>query len=245
MKRRDVLKTMAIAGLAAGTGGAAARAQTSAQTFVLVHGAWHGGWCWSRVADRLRAAGHVVFTPTQTGLGERKHLLPKDITLDTFTKDIANVIEAEELSNIILVGHSFGGLAISGVADAMPDKIRHLVIAARRKAAEETSGGLSLPTPPPSAFGVSDAKDTEWVKRRLTPHPLGTYTSTLNIKGPVGNNLPRTYIHCTNPSYAALESSRQWVKAQQGWRWADIATGHDAMVMAPEELTRMLIGVTS
>ncbi len=250
MERREVLKTMAIA----------------AQTFVLVHGAWHGGWCWSRVADRLRTAGHQVFTPTQTGLGERKHLLSKDITLDTFIKDIVNVIEAEELSNVILVGHSFGGLAISGTADVMPDRIRHLVyldslmveggkspfdslppdvVAARRKAAEETSGGLSLPAPPPSAFGVSDAKDTDWVKRRLTPHPLGTYTSTLNIKGPVGNNLPRTYIHCTTPSYAALQGSRNWVKAQQGWRWAEIATGHDAMVMAPEELTRMLIGVTS
>jgi pimeloyl-ACP methyl ester carboxylesterase len=266
MKRRDVLKTMAIAGVAAGAGGASAKAETTPQTFVLVHGAWHGGWCWSRVADRLRTAGHQVFTPTQTGLGERKHLLSKDITLDTFTTDIGNVIEAEELSNVVLVGHSFGGLAISGVADTMPDRIRHLVyldslmveggkrpfdslppdvVAARLKAAEETSGGLSLPTPPPSAFGISDARDTEWVKRRLTPHPLGTYTSTLNIKGPVGNNLPRTYIACTNPAYAALERSHNWVKAQPGWRWAEIATGHDAMVMAPEELSRMLIGVTS
>src|ERR1700729_4499027 len=126
MERREVLKTMAIAGLAAGAAGTGATAQTAAQTFVLVHGAWHGGWCWSRVADRLRSAGHRVFTPTQTGLGERKHLLSKDITLDIFTKDIANVIEAEELNNIVLVGHSFGGLAISGVADAMPERIRHL-----------------------------------------------------------------------------------------------------------------------
>jgi pimeloyl-ACP methyl ester carboxylesterase len=266
MDRRDLLKTMAIAGMTAGMGAETASAQTTAQTFVLVHGAWHGGWCWRRVADRLRAGGHQVFTPTQTGLGERKHLMSKDITLDTFTKDIANVIETEELSNLILVGHSFGGLAISGVADTMPERIRHLVyldsliveggktpfdglppdvVAGRRKAAEETSGGLSLPTPPPAAFGVSDATDTDWVKRRLTPHPLGTYTSPLNIKGPVGNNLPRTYIHCTNPSYAALQASRDWVKAQQGWRWADIATGHDAMVMAPDELSKMLVGVTS
>ena len=199
MKRRDVLKTMAIAGVAAGAGSSAATAQAAAQTFVLVHGAWHGGWCWSRVADRLHAAGHHVFTPTQTGLGERKHLLSKDITLDTFTRDIANVIEAEELTNVVLVGHSFGGLAISGVADAMPERIRHLVyldslmveggkspfdslppdvVAARRKAAEESSGGLSLPAPPPSAFGVSD-------------------------------NLPRTYIHCTNPSYACAAGLAQ------------------------------------
>src|ERR1700712_5022755 len=173
MKRRDVLKTMAVAGLAVGAAGNAARAQNAARTFVLVHGAWHGGWCWSRVADRLRGAGHRVFTPTQTGLGERKHLLSKDITLDIFTSDIVNLIEAEELSDIILVGHSFGGNAISGTADAIPGKIRHLVyldslmvdagkapfdnlppdvVAARRKAADETSGGLSLPTPPSSAF---------------------------------------------------------------------------------------------
>lgn len=259
-------KAMAVAGLAADAGDRMAAAQTSARTFVLVHGAWHGGWCWSRVADRLRAAGHQVFTPTQTGLGERKHLLSKDITLDTFRNDIVNVIEAEELSKIVLVGHSFGGLAISGVADVMPERIRHLVyldslmveggkspfdclpadvVAARRKLAEESSGGLSLPNPPPSAFGVSDAEDTEWVKRRLTPHPLSTYTSKQNIKGPVGNHLPRTYVHCTGPSYGALQASRDWVKAQQGWRFAEIATGHDAMVTSPDELARLLIGVSS
>jgi pimeloyl-ACP methyl ester carboxylesterase len=182
MERRDVLKTLAVTGIAAGAGGTLATAQTAGQTFVLVHGAWHGGWCWSRVADRLRAAGHRVFAPTQTGLGERKHLLSKEITLDIFTRDIANVIEAEELTNIVLVGHSFGGLVISGVADAMPERIRHLVYldslvveggkspfdslppevaSARKKAAEESSGGLSLPPPPPSAFGVSDANDAE------------------------------------------------------------------------------------
>ena len=241
-------------------------AQTSGQTFLLVHGAWHGGWCWSRVADRLRAVGHRVFTPTQTGLGERRHLLSKDITLDTFTTDIASVIEAEELNDIVLVGHSFGGNAISGVADRMPERIRHLVyldslvveggkapfdnlaaevVAGRRKAAEESSGGLSLPNPPPSVFGVLDAADAEWVRRRLTPHPLSTYTSKLNIRGPVGNHLPRTYVHCTSPSYAALQASRDWVKAQAGWRWAEIATGHDAMVTAPDELARLLIDISN
>jgi pimeloyl-ACP methyl ester carboxylesterase len=255
-------KGLTVAGLATASGVAAANAQSKSQTFVLVHGAWHGGWCWSRVADLLRANGHRVFTPTQTGLGERKHLISKEITIDTFTADIVNVIEAEELSDVILVGHSFGGIAISGVADRIPERIRHLVyldslivqggkaafdslppdiVAARRKAAEETSGGLSLPVPPPSAFAVSDAKDAEWLKCRLTPHPIGTYTSPLTIKGPVGNNLPRTYMTCTAPAYAAIESTRQWVKSQQGWRWVEIATGHDAMVLAPELLSKMLL----
>ena len=87
------------------------------KTYVLVHGAWHGGWCWRPVADALRAQGHKVFTPTQTGLGDRKHLLSRDITLDVFVDDVANLMEAEELRDAILVGHSFGGSAISGVAD--------------------------------------------------------------------------------------------------------------------------------
>jgi hypothetical protein len=125
------------------------------------------------------------------------------------------------------------------------DNLAAEVVAARRKAAEESSGGMSLPNPPPSVFGVLDSADAEWVRRRLTPHPLSTYTSKLNIRGPVGNNLPRTYVHCTNPSYAALQASRDWVKAQAGWRWAEIATGHDAMVTAPDELARLLIDLSN
>ena len=108
---------------AAGT----AAAQSSSKTYVLVHGAWHGGWCWKEVADRLRGMGHSVSTPTQTGLGERKHLLSKDITLDTFAADVINHIEAEELTEVILVGHSFGGTSITGAADKIPNRIRHLV----------------------------------------------------------------------------------------------------------------------
>src|SRR4051794_2568326 len=102
--------------LAAATAAPVASAEASGQTFVLVHGAWHGGWCWRRVADRLRAGGHTVFAPTQTGLGERSHLISREVTLDTFMTDIANVIEAEELQNVVLVGHSFAGSPTSGVA---------------------------------------------------------------------------------------------------------------------------------
>ncbi len=131
MKRRDVLKTMAVAGLAAGAVGKVATAQNAAQTFVLVHGAWHGGWCWSRVADRLRGAGHQVFTPTQTGLGERKHLLSKDITLDTFTKDIVNVIEAEEMGCHIITApadilNKLHALGTKSAADLSLDAVKAL-----------------------------------------------------------------------------------------------------------------------
>ncbi len=99
----------------------------AARTFVLVHGGFHGGWCWRRVADRLVAGGHRVYAPTNTGLGERKHLLSKEITLETFIDDVLNVIEAEELESITLVGHSFGGHTVAGVADRVPQRIARLV----------------------------------------------------------------------------------------------------------------------
>src|SRR5262245_7223254 len=161
-----------------------ARAAT-AKTFVLVHGAWHGGWCWSKVAALLRGRGHNAYPPTQTGLGERAHLWAKTITLGRFVTDIVNVVKWEDLKDVILVGHSFGGNAISGTADQVPDRIRQLVyldsvmlengqsvfgmlpkevVAARMKAAEETSGGLSIPAPPPSAFGVADAAQAAWLQ---------------------------------------------------------------------------------
>lgn len=227
---------------------------------MLVHGAWHGGWCWRAVADALRAAGHVVFTPTQTGLGERAHLLARTNTLDVFVDDIVNVIRMEQLDDVVLVGHSFGGIVISGVADRIPKQLRQLVyldalilqngqsafsqlpddvVAARIEAAHDSSGGLSLPAPPPAAFGLTREEDCKAVAARLTPHPLATYDSPLKLRHPVGNGLPRTYITCTAPIYPALAKMRAWVK-EQGWPMLDIATGHDAMVTAPAELTTML-----
>jgi pimeloyl-ACP methyl ester carboxylesterase len=255
--RRSFLK----AGFVAAAVGSTA-AQSSEKTYVLVHGAWHGGWCWKEVSDTLRGMGHRVSTPTQTGLGERKHLLNKDITLDTFVADVINHIEAEELDRVILVGHSFGGTSISGVADKIPKRIRHLVyldsvilqngqsvfstlppdlVEARRKLAVEQGNGISIQPPSPTAFGVADDHPlASWVKRRLTPHPISTYDSPIRIDNPVGNGKPRTYIICTNPIYEPLEAVRQWVKKQEGWRVREISTGHDAMVTAPLELARML-----
>jgi pimeloyl-ACP methyl ester carboxylesterase len=217
------------------------------------------------VAEALRAHGHQVFAPTQTGLGERRHLLSRDVTLDVFVDNVANLMEAEELRGAILVGHSFGGNAVSGVADRMPKAVRHLVyldslvlepgqspfgalpaevVAARRKLAAEQGGGVSIPPPPPAAFGIPENHpETEWVRRRLTPHPVGTYESPLRLENPVGNGLPRTYVACTAPAYGPLEASRRWVRRQNGWNWQEIATGHDAMVTAPAELSRMLLEI--
>jgi pimeloyl-ACP methyl ester carboxylesterase len=258
MDRRSFIATSALA--AAGSAAPKLGRAAASRTFVLVHGAWHGGWCWSKVASILRGRGHTVVTPTQTGLGEREHLLSKSIDLDVFVTDMTNVIKYEDLHDIVLVGHSFGGNAISGVADAMRDRIRQLVyldavilengqsvfsqlpkdiVEARTKAAQETSGGLSIPAPPPSAFGITDAAQTQFVQSRFTPHPFNTFVSPLKLKNKVGNGLPTTYIVCTDPIYKPLDASRNWVKAA-GWKMVEIKSGHDAMVIAPDSLVDLL-----
>jgi pimeloyl-ACP methyl ester carboxylesterase len=232
--------------------------------FVLVHGAWHGGWCWRRVADRLAEAGHRVFTPTQTGLGERKHLLSVDITPETFTLDVLNVIEIEDLADVTLVGHSFGGRSISTVADRIPERLRRLVYldaglpengksafdlmapevnAARLEAARTFDGGLSMPPPPAAAFGIVDANDAAWVERHLTPHPIATYALPIGLDHPLGNGVPATYIRCTDPGYANTLKSAEYARSRSDWQYLEIHTGHDAMVAAPAEMTEMLLAL--
>ena len=223
------------------------------KTFVLVHGAWHGGWCWKRVADILRSRGHSVTTPTQTGLGERSHLLWESITPSVFVDDIVNHLRWEGLTNVILVGHSFGGLTITGVADAVPKMIAKLIyldavilesgeavfdlfpneiVEARIKAANESSSGLSLPAYPAESYGVSDPADVTFLESRLTPHPLATYATALTINGPVGNGLPTSYITCTDPVYEPMTIFHQRA-GEAGWPIAELAAGHEEMVTAP------------
>uniref|UniRef100_UPI003340E63E alpha/beta fold hydrolase n=1 Tax=Castellaniella defragrans TaxID=75697 RepID=UPI003340E63E len=231
-------------------------------TFVLVHGAWHGGWCWSRVSGPLRGQGHRVITPTLTGLGERSHLLSPRITLDTFIQDIANVLVWEDLNDVVLVGHSFAGLVISGVADRMPQRIRHLVyldafvmdpgqsvfdtlppsLVERLREHAQPAGALAVPRP--ESFGLDQPQDIAFIEQRLTPHPLGTYETPFNLKHPLGNGLPATYLSCIRPPFAAVDSSHQWVRQNAPhWTWQDLDTGHAAMVSAPALVLRALEGL--
>jgi pimeloyl-ACP methyl ester carboxylesterase len=233
---------------------------TRPKTFVLLHGAWHGGWCWERVASALRARGHRVTTPTQTGLGERAHLMSPDIDLELFTTDLVNHLLWEGLSDVTLVGHSFGGNAITGVADQVPERIARLifldalvpvsgrspfddyppdVIAERTRQARHSSGGVSIPAPAASAFGVTRPEDAAWLESRLTPHPLNTFNTALNFRGAPGNGLPAEFILCVDPVYGNIQDSLS--RAQDhGWPVREIATAHDAMVTAPGALTDLL-----
>lgn len=233
-------------------------------SFVVVHGAWHGAWCWARVLPRLRAAGHVVHAVTLTGSGDRAHLLGTGIRLVTHIEDVVATVDCEELADVVLVGHSYAGLVITGAADrllqASPQRLRHLVyvdavtphtgeswssqhpaetVAARAEAAK-ASGGLSLPPPDASVFGLSGA-DRDWVNRRQTPFPFGVYRDPLAFDAARVARVPRTFIDCTSPALPTIAVMRQRVRSEPGWNVVEMATGHDPMVSEPEALAAVLL----
>lgn len=237
--------------------------------FVLVHGAWHGGWCWRRVADLLARAGHRVHTPTLTGLGERAHLLSPAITLETHITDVMAAIEAEELQDVVLAVHSYAGMVGTAIADRMAPRLKRLVYvdavvpepgeswgsthtpATResRLAAALASPDHALAPPDPSAFGLA-GQDHAWVTRRQVPHPGHTYTAPLSFDPARVSAVPRTFIDCTQPPLPTIDAARRRVRDPDFWGglWAggggarvvELATGHDPMVSAAPELAGLL-----
>ena len=234
------------------------------KVYVLVHGAYHGGWCWKDVASLLRARGHLVHAPTLTGLGERSHLISLNPSMGTFIEDVIQVIRCEELQDVILVGHSFAGAVISGVADRIGERLRHLVyldamilksgecaletsppghIERYRQRAFEVDGVLCAPPNGPEYFGITDARQAEWLMSKLTPHPFRTYLDRLELKNELGNGVPATYIAASDPVFATTARSREIARSMQGWVFRQIATGHNAMMLRPRELADMLAGI--
>ena len=194
------------------------------KTFVLVHGAWHGGWCWRRVADLLEAKGHKVFAPTLTGLGERSHLMRAGINVSTHVTDIVNVLKWERLTDVVLCGHSYGGFVISGVAEQAADRIGSIVfldafvplngesmasitsqaVRDSLKAASER-GEISVPPRPAKAFLVNDA-DQDWVDSLTGPQPIETMTEEVRIAGARDRIAKKSYIRAgayPNPGFDA------------------------------------------
>ena len=231
-------------------------------TFVLVHGAWGGAWIWRRILGPLRAAGHEVHAVTLTGDGERAHLRRPDISLQVHIDDVLGLVAAEELDDVVLVGHSYGGMVITGAADALPARgvtVRQLVyvdamvplpgegwgdghppeiVAARRAAAAAHDN--ALPPPDPADFGLQGA-DADWLRRRQVPHPFGMYRVPLHFDGARWAALPRTFVDCNCPAYPTIDAMRKRVRTQAGWRIVEIATGHFPMVSAPEALLAALV----
>jgi pimeloyl-ACP methyl ester carboxylesterase len=236
--------------------------------FVLVHGAWHGGWCWQRVTSLLQQQGHRVHAVTLTGLGERAHLLSPAITLDTHIDDVISAVEVEELHEVILAVHSYAGMIGTAVADRLGKHLKHLVyvdavvpkpgeswsstqsaaVQQQRLSAAQASTRFSFPPPDPEVFGLHDA-DHAWVKRRQTPHPGNTYQAPLDFDVHRVAAIPRTFVNCTQPALGTIEPSRLRVKDAKFWDGAwlpnsnivEIKTGHDPMISEPAALTKILL----
>jgi len=230
-------------------------------TFVLVPGGFHGGWCWKYVTPLLRAAGHEVFTPTLTGVGERAHLARPDTGLETHIQDILGVLSYEDLHEVILVGHSLAGPVIEGVGDRAPERIAHLVyldaciprdgeadvdcylpekkIRERFEALAAEGKHVVVPRFHEHPFGVTDEKDAAWVNSKLTPHPLKAFLDPLHLTNPEPHPNARTFILCTMADAEMTSVAR--VRADAGWQLFELNTGHDAMVTAPHELVQLLL----
>lgn len=228
-------------------------------TFVLVHGAWHGGWCWCRVAERLQSRGHRVFTPTLTGLGERAHLMSPAITLDTHINDIVNVIRYEDLHDIVLVGHSYAGFVISGVAEQVEDRIARFVLldafapedgdsmatAGTQATREATNaaverGDTTVPARSAAAFLVNEA-DRAWVDRLCGPQPIGTLLQPVRLTGARERIADKLYIRASAYPNSTFDAAMTKLRSRPGWRIADVPCGHDVMIDMPDRLVELLI----
>lgn len=235
-------------------------------TFVLVPGAWLGGWCWKHLTPLLREEGHEVYTPTLTGLGERVHLARRDTDLETHIRDIVNMLEYEDLEDVVLVGHSYAGLVVLGVAEEVPERLARVVYldalvpmddepvsamdfyppeewTAMEAAAEGTDGGWPMPDDHPGWVGISDT-DAQWLRTKVTPHPLNTFRQTVSAENPDTTATPHSYILCQRNGMGdgILEVVRQLCD-ERAWDLYEIDTGHWPMVSAPDRLAQHLLDI--
>jgi pimeloyl-ACP methyl ester carboxylesterase len=231
-------------------------------TFVIVHGAWSGAHAWKWVRPLLRSAGHEVFTPALTGLGERSHLASAQVDLETHVRDVIAVLEYEDLREVVLVGHSYGGMVISGVADRVPERLALLVYldaevpmdgqseldllpAQERAGYEEAarSKGQGWLIPPPLPEPLPDDLDprVRWAMLRMVSQPLATFAQPLRLSNPAGPKVPRAYVLCAHGKEdQALPACVQRARSDPGWRFVELAAGHSAHVTAPRELVNVL-----
>jgi pimeloyl-ACP methyl ester carboxylesterase len=234
-------------------------------TFVLVHGGGHGGWCYQPVRELLHAAGHVVYTPTLTGLGERSHLMRPGVDLETHITDVVNVLHYDDLREVILVGHSYGGMVITGIADRAADRIGKLVyldaanpvnnqslvdvsgpvIEAVRPYGRVVDGVELVLFPDPEIvklYGVTDPDDIVWMTERLTPHPWVCFEQKLRLTNEDALwKIPQYHIVCT--STLATRDRELMENARADGRLWGIDTGHDLMITEPQFVADALVEI--
>ena len=230
--------------------------------YVLVHGAWRGSWCWKRVRGALEARGHEVFTPTLTGVADRQHLLSPQVDLDTHITDVVNLIRWEELSDVVLCGHSYGGCVVSGVADRIPDRIGALVYLdafvlengqslhdtlppevrdAQLEGTRQVGEGWKVPPITAEEFNVN-ARDRDWVNRQCSMQPLATFQQPIHLTGEIDRIENVTFILANGWAPSPFPPFYEKAKAK-GWKTLTMACGHDVMLDKPEELVEALLAV--
>ena len=224
-------------------------------TYLICHGAWGGGWSWTKMRPLLRAAGHEVFTPTYTGLGERAHLVNPMVDLHTHIQDILAVIEYEDLRDFILVGHSYGGMVATGVADAIADRIGHLVyldafVPGDGQSLNDLTGGNKqappaegwLIPPMPSAPDTA-AADLAWGASRRRHQPARCFSQRLTVNNPTPS-FPRTYIHCARKTgFDVFQQFADRFRDDPDWRFHAMDASHSPNITAPDELAAILLAV--
>lgn len=229
-------------------------------TFVLVHGAWHGGWCWKRVAKLLRDEGHEVHTPTLTGLGASSHLLSPQVTLQVHVRDIANLLKWEDVEDAVLCGHSYGGMVITGAADREAGRLKSLVyvdafvprsgecamdsrpadrVQLALEQARTVGQGWWLPPTPAAAFQVNPA-DQAWVDAKCTNFPIGCFTQRLHLTGAHERIAGKHYIRADGYKAPQFDACVARLKDDPAWTMHHLPCGHDVMVDMPGELAAIL-----
>ncbi len=230
------------------------------KTFVLVHGAWHGGWCYARVRKILAEKGHEVFTPTLPGLGEHAHLYSPAINASVHIEDVVRLIEIERLSRVILAGHSYGGQVITGVADRIPERIGALVyidgfvgedgkscfdmdlpeaVAVHIDRAQ-SGGGHTIPPVAARSFGVNEG-DQAWVDAACTPQPVATLAERIRLTGAYKAITNKAYIYARGWSPSPFTPICDTLRSDTTWRVHELSCGHDTMIDMPEETAAILL----
>jgi pimeloyl-ACP methyl ester carboxylesterase len=227
--------------------------------FVLISGSFGGGWTWQRLAPLLQAIGHRVYCPTLTGLGDRSHLLSPAVDLNMHIKDVANLLFYEDICGATLVGHSYSGMVITGVAQTVPERVAQLIyldayvpqpgqsrwdllpaeVVAAELAAVDADGGTG-PPPPASIMVPIDPETAAWVDARLSPrHPVGTYQQPIPNDGSALESIPRAFIQCMlGPSRFGPSAARA---RASGWPVRELAAGHLAPLTHPREVADLLL----
>ena len=272
LTRRQTLAGAGAALVASAAGsGAKAEAAEESRTFILVHGTWLGGWSWQYVRRILERAGHDVYAPSLTGCGDRAHLMSPDIGLDTHIRDIVNIIDLESLDDVILVGHSFAGMVITGVADQRRDRIRRIVFFDALVPAEGRMSGVSrTPEGELSGYFIKRMEkfvdgyqmdyfdsyplkmlvpDTETriqalLKEKITLHPMRAWSDELELHNGGWEGLPRTYIHCVGQEYSMSSEAMVGPARQPGWQFIELDIPRGGMLTHPELVAETFANLT-